>query len=250
MLRWLAPHLSGVPLDAIDADKLRAITTAKLAEGVTAHTVNAYLALVRAVLRSAHQWGWIAQVPKVTMLKRPPSPGRRITPERAAQLLQLLPPHSRDMALFALETGLRRSNVTGLQWDWIDWRERMVHIPASEAKGRRPISAPLSAQAMRILRRWRGQHPSHVFHYLGRPITQTNTRAFRRAREQANLGRYRWHDLRHTWASWHVESGTPLPALQVLGGWSTPSMVSLYSHLQAANLRPWVQRTRRVRLAH
>lgn len=248
MLRWLAPHLAGVELGAIDADKLRRITAAKLAEGVGPLTVNAHLALVRAVLRSACEWGWITSVPKFRMLRKPPPRVRHTTPERAAKLLSLLPPHSRDMALFSLETGLRRSNVTGLLWEWIDLKERMIHIPATSAKGRRPLSVPLSAAAVRILRRWRGQHATHAFHYLGRPITQANTKAFRRARQRAGLGRFRWHDLRHTWASWHTQSGTPAPALMVLGGWSTLDMVKTYNHLQAESLRPWVQRVKRVRL--
>ena len=52
----------------------------------------------------------------------------------------------------------------------------------------------------------------------------------------AGIADFRWHDLRHTWASWHVQSGTPLHALRELGGWSTTQMVQRYAHLSAEHL--------------
>jgi integrase len=54
-----------------------------------------------------------------------------------------------------------------------------------------------------------GTHPTHVFSYKGTPITQVRTKAWYAALERAGIGNIRWHDLRHTWASWHVQSGTP-----------------------------------------
>jgi integrase len=48
---------------------------------------------------------------------------------------------------------------------------------------------------------------------------------------------FRWHDLRHTWASWHVQNGTPLRELMELGGWASYEMVLRYAHLAADHLR-------------
>jgi len=45
------------------------------------------------------------------------------------------------------------------------------------------------------------------------------------ANAEAVIAEFRWHDLRHTWASWHVQNGTPLFALQELGGWASTGMV-------------------------
>lgn len=50
----------------------------------------------------------------------------------------------------------------------------------------------------------------------------------------------RWHDLRHTWASWHVQNGTPLNVLQELGGWESPQMVRRYAHFSAGHLAVYV----------
>jgi integrase len=53
---------------------------------------------------------------------------------------------------------------------------------------------------------------------------------------------FRWHDLGHTWASWHVQQGTPLLALKELGGWESTEMVRRYAHLTAEHLAPYADR--------
>ena len=62
------------------------------------------------------------------------------------------------------------------------------------------------------------------------------------ALERARIENFRWHDLRHTWASWHVQKGTPLVALQELGGWESAQMVRRYAHLSAEHLAPYAER--------
>ena len=63
-----------------------------------------------------------------------------------------------------------------------------------------------------------GQHPQYVFTYQGHRVSQINTKAWRKAVKQAGLEDFRWHDLRHTWASWHAQAGTPINVLQEMGG--------------------------------
>jgi integrase len=53
---------------------------------------------------------------------------------------------------------------------------------------------------------------------------------------RAGISNFRWHDLRHTWASWHIQQGTPLNVLQELGGWSDPKMVRRYAHWSVEHL--------------
>lgn len=59
---------------------------------------------------------------------------------------------------------------------------------------------------------------------------------------RAGIEDFRWHDLRHTWASWHVQGGTPLYALQEMGGWESPEMVRRYAHLTADHLAEYAER--------
>jgi hypothetical protein len=98
---------------------------------------------------------------------------------------------------------------------------------------------PLNDMAMKVLGRQVGLHPVNVFSYLGQPIFQVSTKAWYHALKRAGLENFRFHDLRHTWASWHVQNGTPLFALQELGGWETERMVRRYAHLSADHLAQW-----------
>ena len=58
----------------------------------------------------------------------------------------------------------------------------------------------------------------------------------------AGIENFRWHDLRHTWASWHVQAGTPLHVLQELGGWESVEMVRKYAHFSSEHLSEYVDR--------
>ena len=60
--------------------------------------------------------------------------------------------------------------------------------------------------------------------------------AFRKAVKRAGLKDFRWHDLRHTWATWHIQSGTSMDVLQTLGGWQSIEMVKRYAHFSAEQL--------------
>jgi hypothetical protein len=78
--------------------------------------VNRTLELLRAVLRKCvNEWEWLDRAPYIRMLKEPTRRIRFLTPEEARRLLAELPPHLADRAAFSLATGLRASNVTGLQ---------------------------------------------------------------------------------------------------------------------------------------
>lgn len=236
-LRWLDPHLGGLRLDQIDRDRIDRLTRARKAGGVSQATVNRTLALLRSILRRAErEWGWLDKAPAVRLLPEPPGRVRWLTQEEAGRLLAELPPHLADMARFSLATGLRESNVTGLRWDQIDLTRRVAWIHPDQAKARRAIGVPLNTDAVLVLRRCQGNHPERVFTWKGRPILRANSSAWQKALIRAGLEDIRWHDLRHTWASWHVQAGTPLHVLQELGGWQKPEMVRRYAHLAPEHL--------------
>ena len=153
-----------------------------------------------------------------------------------------MPEHLADLAAFSLATGLRAANATGLQWTQVDLTRRVAWIHPDQAKARKAIPVPLNAEAVLILRKWSGRHPTHVFSFRGKPIIQVSTKAWYAALARAGISEFRWHDLRHTWASWHVQNGTPLFALQELGGWESPEMVRRYAHLAAEHLAPYADR--------
>lgn len=170
------------------------------------------------------------------MLKEPTRRVRFLTREEARRLLDALPEHLAVMAAFSLATGLRRSNVTGLQRTQVDLVRRLAWIHPDQAKARKAIAVPLNAEAVVLIRGEAGKHPTHVFSFQGKPIKQVSTKAWYGALERAGIEDFRWHDLRHTWASWHVQNGTPLHALQELGGWESSEMVRRYARFSAEHL--------------
>ncbi len=242
-LRWLDRFLGGRDLDEISRGLIDRITDARVAEGVSNATVNRTLEVVRAILRKCvNEWEWLNRAPRVRMLKEPTRRIRFLVRVEAQRLLAALPAHLADMAAFTLATGLRRANVTGLQWTQVDLVRRQAWIHPDQAKARKAIAVPLNPEAVVIIRKQIGRHPTHVFSFKGKSIRQVSTKAWYQALKRAGIEDFRWHDLRHTWASWHVQSGTPLHALQELGGWESAEMVRPYAHLSAEHLAPYADR--------
>ena len=234
-LKWLHPHLEGKPLQCIDRDLIERIMHAK--RDRKAGTINRYLATIRTILRKAErEWGWIERAPVIRMRVEPKQRVRWITQEEARGLLAALPGHLALAAEFSLATGLRQSNVLGLQWGQIDLDRHHAWIHADQAKAKRDLAVPLNTQAMAVLQKCQGQHPEYVFTYRGRPLRGVENRTWKQACQEAGITDFRWHDLRHTWASWHVQAGTSLQTLMELGGWASYEMVLRYAHLASNQL--------------
>jgi integrase len=142
----------------------------------------------------------------------------------------------------ALATGLRAANITGMRWEQVDLERRMAWVHPDQAKARRAIPVPLNSEAIAVLQKQLGKHRDRVFTFRGQPIVATTTKAWYSAAKRAGVAPLRFHDLRHTFASWHVQQGTPLSVLQELGGWQSSAMVSRYAHLGAEHLAPWNDR--------
>lgn len=250
-LRWLSEHLDNITLDQITKTVINDLIDERKKAGkkgkpVSNSTINRMLEIVRAILRRAKiEWEWIDTVPEFKMLKEPEGRDRWITQEQALVLINELPDHQKDITIFALATGLRKSNVLGIQWDKIDLERRHAYVRAINSKSDKAIPVPLNAIAMEILeKRWLAEdrHPIWVFTYQGNRIKQVNTKAWRNALKRAKIDDFRWHDLRHTWSSWHAQSGTTLQSLQQLGGWSKIDMVLRYAHLSADHLKQDAER--------
>lgn len=242
-LRWADRYLSNCYLDEISRDLIERISNDKLATGVKPATVNRLLEVIRAILnKAAREWEWIDRAPHVRMLKEPKRRIRWLTHEEVARLLQQLPEHLKVMVRFTLSTGLREANVARLEWSQVDLERRVAWIHADQAKAGKPIGIPLNREAVVLLRQQQGKHKKFVFTYKGRPVLKCNTKAWRNALKAAGIEDFRWHDLRHTWASWHVQNGTPVHILQELGGWSDIRMVQRYAHLAPEHLSGYADR--------
>lgn len=237
-LRWIAEHWNDKPVKDITREEINKLAELRK-QSVKPSTVNRYLALIRSILRRcAFEWMWIQKPPYIRLMREPSRRVRWLKPEQAKILLSELPEHQRNPMIFALTTGLRVSNILNLTWEQIDLERRVCWFFADQVKNSEDLSVSLNDNAMSVLYACQGMHKEYVFTYRGKPVKRTTTRAWYRALKRAGIEDFRWHDLRHTWASWLVQEGVPLYALQEMGGWKTAAMVRRYAHLSPAhNLR-------------
>jgi integrase len=235
-LAWMHHYLGDLTLNDINQDVIDKIRSAKLKEASKA-TTNRYLALIRSILiRARDEWEWIDKAPKIRLFKESNSRERSLTSDQFQALMRELPAHQRETVMFALATGLRQRNVLELEWSQVNLELRHAWIHAGQSKNRRPIAVPLNDTAMQVLQRQLGKHETRVFTYLGKPLKAANTKAWSNALKRAGITDFRWHDLRHTWATWQRQAGTPTHELQRLGGWRTGAMVERYAHLAPDHL--------------
>jgi integrase len=210
--------------------------------------------IIRACLNMAAARKWCGEI-KIPKRDTTDPPFRFLTKQQWERLEKELAPHVLVMVKFALDTGLRLANVTKLQWTNINLEKKIAWVEARDAKGKKVISVPLSQRAIAVLKEQIGKHGSYVFVYNNRPITSAKT-SFKKSLVRADIyvvtkvrlkgknkgkeykaSEFRWHDLRHTWASWHVLNKTPLKVLKELGGWASMEMVERYAHLDPEHVR-------------
>ena len=129
------------------------------------------------------------------------------------------------LALLVVLAGCYTNPVTGRQYAMMTSAGEEMQLGAqsfAQIKQQERISLDPAANA-RVQR-------------IGKRIAKANTRAFRKGLTRVGIEDFRWHDLRHIWASWHVQNGTPIHVLQELGGWSDIHMVQRYAHLAPEHL--------------
>jgi integrase len=235
-LRWVTQHLTGRALESITTALLGAIRDRHPA---SSSTRNRHLAVISAVLHHARRRDWLASVPAIPYTREPAGRIDWLTPAEACALCRELPLHIGLMAAFSLATGVRRHNCTHLQWSQLDAARRIAWVHSDQAKAGKPLGIPLNGAALAIIDMQRGAHLRWVFPWRGAALTNPAQVAWQAACARIGRSGFLWHGLRHTWASWHVQNGTPLEVLQKLGGWASYAMVLRYAHLAPGYVAPY-----------
>lgn len=238
-LRWLDQFMGSRHLDEIGPDLLQRVVDERSAAGRKPATINQDLALFRTILKRAHQdWGWLDRDIKVRMLHVNNERTRVLDEAEEVRLLAALPSHLKDIVRFALATGLRKSNILDLRWEWVDLDRQVLTIPGSYMKAGRHHGIPITEAAMSVLHRNRGKHPDYVFTYEGQRIASINHTTWTKACRRAGITDLHIHDLRRTFGTRLAIAGVPLDAIMRLGGWSNYQiLLKRYAHLQPEHLR-------------
>ncbi|MGF7433088.1 site-specific integrase [Pasteurella bettyae] len=208
-------------------------------EKLSPSTQNRYRTSIMRALSLAHKAGWIDSIPYVPKNPEPKVRIRWITKDEANRLIESLNLEwMKDVCSFALMTGARMTEILSLTWDKIDFARNIAIVTSDIAKSGKARPLPLSKDAILLLKRKQNEMVSNVVFHRGKGklINVIDRHDFYRALKKADIRDFRFHDLRHTWASWHVQNGTPLMVLKELGGWETIEMVKRYAHLNASHL--------------
>jgi integrase len=151
--------------------------------------------------------------------------------ERARELLPSLPhfgDHLTPAVLLSINTGLRRGELLALRWESIDFKRRMLTVEGGTAKSRQTRHVPLNDEATGLLNRWREQTGGGYRIFEVRTGFKT---AWAKLLKHAHITKFRWHDLRHHFASRLVQLGVPLNTVRDLLGHSSVAMSLRYAHL-------------------
>ena len=247
-LKLLMPWIGTVPLDKIHTGTLQPWIEHRRQEGAAVGTINHGLKVVRRILNLASsEWvdefgmTWLPAAQKIKLLpdtnKRPPYP---MSWDEQTRLFQALPDHLARMALFAVNTGCRDSEICHLRWDWevkVPTLDTFVFIiPEQYVKNGEERLVVLNQIALSVVNELRGKHPTHVFTYQGKPITRMLNSAWLRAREEAGLGQVRVHDLKHTFGRRLRAAGISFEDRQDLLGHRSGRITTHYSAAELSRL--------------
>lgn len=246
--KWVLPELGDRKLDEISPLDVEGLKGRILAEGRSPRTVEHVLALLRAVLNRAREWGFMRGDNPVSRVKFPRFDNRRVrflSREEARRLLEecrrrttprnLIYP----MVLLALTTGMRAGEIFRLRVQDVDFRNDLIHIRDPKSGENRVVFFPREVRE-ELRRLVRGKKP-HEFVF-----TKPDGRSFREVPDVwesivRDLGfnegvtdrreRVVFHTLRHTFCSWLAMEGTPLHVIKELAGHKTIQMTERYAHL-------------------
>jgi integrase len=207
-----------------------------LADGKSAATVNRYLATLKHTFTKAHDWdmcdeGSLKRVRRVKKLEETNARLRYLSKEECAALLNACPSHLRPIVVTALHTEMRKDEILSLRWDrHIDLPHGLLLLDTTKDGERReiPISPTLRETLQGIVRRM--DSPYVFADARGKRFLDVK-RSFHSACRRAGIRDFRFHDLRHTFASHLVMAGFDLKTVQELLGHSDLRMTIRYVHL-------------------
>lgn len=150
------------------------------------------------------------------------------------------------MALVSLNTGVRWGTLVSLRWRNVDLAHGTLYIDADSTKAEAAQTLPLNSSAMDVLKKWREEAPDAAPAALVFPAPMGGmfynvNKAWYRLLADSGLGRLRWHDLRHTFASQLVIAGIPLNTVRELLGHKNIKTTLRYAHLAPQGLRAAVE---------
>jgi integrase len=210
-------------------------------KGLKPASVNKNISLLKAVFNKAVDWymvdeGVLKNVRKVKLLPENNRRLRYLSKEECTELVNSCEPHLRPIVITALNTGMRKGEILNLKWEHVDLNHGFILLEITKNGERRevPINKTLRRTLNDITRRI---DVPHVFFdsKTGKPY-QNVRRSFATALRRVKIIDFKFHDLRHTFASHLVMSGVDITTVSRLLGHKSLTMTLRYSHLAPSHM--------------
>ncbi len=260
-----------IPLDGINPRKVEMWRSECLKKGQAPATVNRNLVALRSVLSKAVQWGLLELHPlrRLKQLKVDRSPNVRYLSEdeekrlrlslddreaklrkertkgnewRAVRNYELYPnlddvpyiDHLKPLVLLSVNTGARQGELFRLQWEDIDFERKNMCLIMRGKRKSHTRHIPLNKEGFQVLEKWRSIRPKTdklVFPSKNGEKMDNVQTSWENLRKEAKIENFRWHDMRHHFASRLVMKGVPLNTVRELLGHTNLEMTLRYAHL-------------------
>lgn len=251
-LNWWQDKMGFLTLDLVTPAEIIACRDHLLKQGFISTTANHYLTSLSGVLSAAERdWQWIGFNPCRTIrpLKEPQGRLRYLSENEIKQLLDAARADAYTLLypalILALTTGMRRAELFTLKWSDIDFKRRMISLEQTKNQERR--SVPLLPAARDILLALKEELAAQAVQDFSQlvfraPATGGSAywaiqKPFNRIISELGFRDFRWHDLRHTCASYLAMKGIPMRTIAEILGHKTLQMVKRYAHLSDDHLK-------------
>lgn len=226
-------EVSPLAIEKYKRDRLNSIT--RLGTNLSATSVNRELELLSRIFSLAFDTGELELNPcrRVRKLRVDNQRNRYLSLDEETRLMAQLKgtrAHLKPLVIVALGTGMRRGELSQLQWKHVDFARGVVLVTKTKTAKDRTI--PMSSEVRsELLAQRQGSKSDYVFsgNKTGKPIVEIK-RTFRGACDDAGLIDFRFHDLRHTFATRLGDNGCNVTTIAALMGHSNIQMSARYTH--------------------
>lgn len=242
-LKNLRPFFRGFNLQDVGPENVERYKAKRRTE-VSPGTVNREISCLKTMFNQAVSWGKLETNPlrAVKKLRENPPKERILSRDEARRLMECAAPGLLPFLTIALNTGMRRGEILSLRWADADLAKCYINITDGNSKSGKGRKVPMNRQVYETLRAL-PRVSEFVFY---NPETKTHVldmkTAFHSACRAVGINGLRVHDLRHTAASWMVESGIDLATVSKILGHSTIQMTMRYTHPTPENMRQAVNK--------
>ena len=215
-------------------------------EGITNRTINIETGTIKHLLNKAIEWGYVKYnaIEKLKKLKEADHALRFFSKSEIKTMLKAAEGmYLHNIILFALNTGMRLSEIINLEWSAIDTQNNMIIVGKDyKTKGNKVRYIPINDTVKSVLEEQKGSR-QYVFETQdGKPRKNNLGRDFRRLLRQCEIPNASFHTLRHTFASYLAMSGESLLTVKELLGHSQISTTMIYAHLSDEHKRNAVKK--------